>query len=220
MMSPRCRTLLVTCALLAFAAAPALANSHMEKSKPAAAKAEAKVDAKTADAKKAEPAMDPQMAEMIKNGTPNESHAKLKGMEGTWKATVKTWFAPGDPQVSEGVSENKLILGGRYLEQRYTGNMMGMPFEGYGLTGFDVKKGVYTTYWIDNMSTAVMSATASMDASGKTMTSTYTADGPDGKPMEYKNVTQIVDANSHLFTMYGVMGGKDVKQMEITYSRK
>lgn len=220
MMSARCRTLLVTCALLAFAAGPALANSHMEKSKPAAAKTEAKADAKAADAKKAEPAMDPQMAEMIKNGTPNESHAKLKGMEGKWKAVVKTWFAPGEPQTSEGVSENSLILGGRYLQQRYTGTMMGQPFNGYGLTGFDVKKGVYTTFWVDDMSTAVMAATASMDESGKTMTSTYTADGPDGKPMEYKNVTQIVDPNTHVFTMYGVMGGKDMKQMEITYTRQ
>jgi hypothetical protein len=44
-------------------------------------------------------------------------------MLGRWKAVVKSWNGPGEPTVSEGTSENRMILGGRYLEQKFQSTM-------------------------------------------------------------------------------------------------
>ena len=68
-----------------------------------------------------------------------------------------SWMAPGaDPMVMDGTSENRWVMGGRYLEQRFNGNFMGMPFEGIGYTGYDNVKKQYWGTWMDNMSTGMM----------------------------------------------------------------
>jgi len=141
-------------------------------------------------------------------------------MEGGWKAVVKSWNGPGEPAVSEGVSENRMILGGRYLEQRFQSTMMGQPFEGYGLDGYDNATHSYWFFWIDNMGTSMMSGTGAMDDASKTLTVNAARPGLDGTPTVVKMVTKIVDADTHVFSMYGLMGGKEQLMMEITYTRK
>jgi len=163
---------------------------------------------------------DSMMAAMMKLAAPGPQHAALQAMEGGWKAVVKSYNAPGEPAVSEGVSENRMILGGRYLEQRFQSTMMGQPFEGYGLTGYDNAAHRYTYLWVDNMSTSLMTGGGTMDETGKTLTATATMPGPNGTPMESRIVTKIVDADTHVFSMYGLMGGKEQLMMEITYTRK
>ena len=170
-------------------------------------------------AAKAAPAPDPAMAEMLKLAAPGAAHEKLKGMEGKWKAVQKSWSAPGEPTVSEGVSENRMVMGGRFLEQRYTATSMGQPYEGYGLTGYDNRKGEYTMFWIDNLATSMMTGGGSLDAASGELTLMSTGEGPDGKPTQFKLVTRMTDANHHVFTMYAVVEGKEQLMMEIAYTR-
>lgn len=179
----------------------------------------ARADAKEDAAKKQAAAHEAAMAEMMKYAAPGKAHAALKPMEGKFKAVVKSWYVPGEPQTSEGTMDNQLILGGRYLEGRFTGTMNGQPFEGVSLTGFDNKTQKLWSIWIDNSSTSGMTMSGTMSDDGKVMTSTGMADGPDGKPMEYKCVTKVTDDKTHVFTMNGMMAGKEVPGMEITYTR-
>jgi len=58
-----------------------------------------------------------------------------------------------------------------------------------------------------------------MDESGKVLTMKSTGMGPDGKPMEVKTVTKLVDPNTLVFSMYAVAGGTETRMMEITYTR-
>lgn len=162
-------------------------------------------------------AHDAAMADMMKYATPGKAHEGLKAMEGRWKATSKAWFGSGEPMVSEGTAENRLVLGGRYLEQRYSGVLMGQPFEGYGLTGYDNRKQSYTMLWVDNSSTEMMTGNGVLKDGDLVMTSS--AIGPDGKAMAIRLVTRIVDANKHVFSMYGPVAGKEQLMMEITYTR-
>ncbi|MBI5709785.1 MAG: DUF1579 domain-containing protein [Candidatus Eisenbacteria bacterium] len=216
-MNPRpssCRhraALALSVCLLAALPAAAWARDAV-KAKPAA-KAAAKPEAS------APAAPDSMMAEMMKLATPGPAHATLKAMEGKWKAVVKSWNGPGEPSVSEGTAENRMILGGRYLEERFQSTMMQMPFEGYGLTGYDNASHRYQSLWVDNMSTSMMTSAGAMDDAGKTLTMTATAPGPDGKPMDMRMVNKIVDENTHVFSMYGIMGGQEQLMMEITYTR-
>ena len=196
--------------LFALAAAATLVSIQALAAEPKkAAKPEAKMD----------PAQQAAMDEMIKLAAPGPAHDKLKAMEGRWKAVQKSWFAPGEPTVTEGTCENKVILGGRFLEQHLKGTAMGQPYEGYGLTGYDNKKGTYTMVWMDNMATSMMTGEGSMDATGQDLTMKAAGDGPDGKPTEYRMVTHLVDDRRHVFSMYATMEGKEQLVMEITYTR-
>jgi hypothetical protein len=182
------------------------------KSAPAAAQGEVKV--------KTDAAHDAAMAEMMKYMMPGPSHETLKGMQGSWKAVVKSWFAPGEPTVTEGTADCRMILGDRFLEQRFTGALMGQPFEGYGVTGYDNRKKEYSSFWVDNMSTGMMTMTGgTLDAATKEMSFKGTMDGPDGTPVPTRTVTKFVSPDNHVFSMYASQGGKEALMLEITYTR-
>jgi hypothetical protein len=199
-------------ALVACVAGVALAETAKKDADATKNAAAAKGDAKAAAQQEA------MMAEMMKLATPGAEHKKLESFVGTWKAVTKSWFAPGEPTVSEGVTENRLILGGRVLEQTFSGTMQGAPFEGYGLTGYDNKKKEYWSTWSDTWSTGIMLSTGQADGNGQIVTKA-TVDGPDGKPMKTRMVTKVVDDNSHVFSMYGTNQGKEQLMMEITYTK-
>jgi hypothetical protein len=151
-----------------------------------------------------------------------EPHRRLTGMEGTWDAEVSMWMAPGQPpSKSSGTSVNKAILGGRWIEQRFTGSAMGQPFQGVGYTGYDNTKKKYVSTWMDSMSTAMMVSEGTFDAAGKVMTQTSTMLDPmTGKPTQSKGVMRIVDNDHHVYEMWESHGGKENKTMEIHYRRK
>jgi hypothetical protein len=90
------------------------------------------------------------MEMMMKLATPGEGHRKLEVLVGNWNAKNTMWMDPSkEPTVSEGVSEHKWVLGGRFLEQRFEGKFMNMPFSGLGYTGYDnYKKSMWVFGWI------------------------------------------------------------------------
>jgi hypothetical protein len=163
------------------------------------------------------------MDAMMKAATPGDAHKNLAGLVGTWDATVKMYSQPGAPaQISTGTSENKLVLGGRWVQETFTGNFMGMPFSGIGYTGYDNVKKQYVGTWMDSMSTAVMQSAGTADASGKNYEFTSSMDDPmSGKPMTVKQKMTVTDDNHHMLEMWSpAPDGKMFKMMEINYSRK
>jgi Protein of unknown function (DUF1579) len=176
------------------------------------------------DHDKKKPAMDPAMMEtMMKAGTPAEPHKRLDGMAGTWDTKITMWMMPGmDPMTSTGTSTNQWMMGGRYLEQRFTGDFMGMPFEGLGYTGYDNVKKQYWGTWMDNMSTAPMTSTGTVSADGKTWDFIATMSDPmTGKDSQSKEKITVHSADHHTMEMWGPgPDGKDFKMMEIQYTRK
>lgn len=169
-----------------------------------------------------QPAMDAKMMEaMMKAAMPGAEHKMLGGMAGTWNAKVTSWMVPGaPPSTMEGVSENKMIMD-RYMEQRFSGNFQGMPFEGIGYTGYDNVKKQYWGTWMDNMSTGMMMTTGGPNADG---TWTFTGTMPDpmtGKDAKVEEKLKMIDADHHTLEMWTPgPDGKMFKMMEITYSRK
>jgi hypothetical protein len=164
------------------------------------------------------------MEQMMALAAPSEAHKKLEMMAGTWITKVKMWMDPSqtEPQLSEGTSENRMVLGGRWLEQRYEGTFMGQPFTGIGYTGFDNYKKQYVGVWMDTASTNSMMTTGSADGSGKSLTFTGTMDDPmTGTTAQMKEVLTIIDADHHNFEMWSQgPDGQMHKSMEIQYVRK
>jgi hypothetical protein len=153
---------------------------------------------------------------------PGAPHKLLAGMAGSWATKVKTCMEPNKPPLeSTGTSEQKMILGGRFLQQEFTGEMMGRPFTGIGVTGYDNHTKKYVSTWMDSMGTAILFFEGTASADGKTITQESRYDDPIKGPTKWRSVTRIVDDNTHVFEMYETdKKGKEEKMMEITYTRK
>ncbi len=177
-----------------------------------------------AKGKKAEKQMDPQaMMELYKQlANPGEPHKLFASLAGSWTTTTKEWMEPGKPPTeSTGSAEMKMLLDGRFLYQEFTSQMMGQPFSGIGIDAYDNMRKRYVTAWMDTMGTGIfiMEGTASQD--GKTITLKGSHPEPGGGHMSHRAVWKIVDGDTQTFDMFGTHhGGKEMKMLEITYTRK
>src|SRR5207247_105391 len=87
---------------------------------------------KTAAEGQAAPGQDPAaMAAMMKAISPGENHKALEPLAGNWETAATFTMGPGLPTMqSKGGCKRHWVLGGRFLQEEVTGEMMGMPFEG------------------------------------------------------------------------------------------
>lgn len=165
------------------------------------------------------------MKNMIEYGTPGDMHKMLASWNGTWNGETTMWEYEGAaPQKSTGTAVNSMMYDGRYQSSTHKGNMMGMPFEGMSITGYDNATKKFVSTWIDTWSTGIMTMTGDWDASAKTLTMSGTF--PDicrpGKMCSMKEVFKVIDDNTQKLEMYGPDSktGKEFKMMEINMTRK
>jgi hypothetical protein len=155
--------------------------------------------------------------------TPGEMQKKLRPLEGTFEAKVRTRMEPSqEPEDSVGTATHTWVLGDRFIEERFEGTFMGAPFHGIGFIGYDNVAKKFVSTWMDTASTAILSSAGTVDASGKVFDFKATIGDPmTGKPVPVEQKLTIEDANHHLFEMWSRgPDGKMFKNMEIRYSRK
>ncbi|MCI0568906.1 MAG: DUF1579 domain-containing protein, partial [Acidobacteria bacterium] len=165
---------------------------------------------------------DAMMEAYKKAAAPGEPHKQLASLSGSWTTKTKHWMEPGTPpEETTGSCEQKMVLDGRFLQQECTGEMMGSPFTGIGITGYDNLTKKYVTTWMDSQGTGIFVMEGTGSADGKTITQKGSHADPMGGRMHHRAVTKIVDDNTEIFEMYGSgKNGKEMKMMEITYTRK
>lgn len=155
--------------------------------------------------------------------TPGDMHKMLATHAGKWNVKTTFWMAPGgEPTVSEGTSENEMIMGGRYMVSKYKGNMMGMPFEGMAIEAYDNAVKKFMSTWIDNMGTGIMYMTGTWDEAAKQITYTgKTVEPVTGGWIDIREVLRFNADGTTTMEMYGPgADGKEFKTMEITYTRQ
>ncbi len=89
--------------------------------------------------------------------------------------------------------------------------------------GYNNVTGKYWSTWNDNMSTGLMLSEGTCDTQGKTCTFTGTWDDPVKKGAKVKSrmTTRWTDTTTEIFEMYAPgKDGKEMKMMEITYTKK
>ena len=175
--------------------------------------------------KKHEKPMDQQaMMELWqKLAQPGEPHKLFASIAGTYTTHTKEWMEPGKPPVeADGTSESKMLLDGRFLYQEYHGSMMGQPYSGIGIDAYDNMTKKYVTAWMDSMGTGIFMMEGTAGADGKTITLKGSHPEPGGGKMSHRALWKIIDNNSQTFEMYGTHGhgGKEMKFLEIVYTRK
>lgn len=166
-----------------------------------------------------------QQAEMeayAKAGTPGPEHKALAAMVGDYDLKIRSWQDPAGPPMEEtGSATRKMALDGRVLVESMTSTMMGQPFSGHGMQGFDNVTGKYWSTWNDSMSTGLMVSEGTCDAK-QTCKFTGSWNDPIRKgPINARMTTRWTSPTTEVFEMYAPgRDGKEMKMMEITYTRK
>lgn len=165
----------------------------------------------------------PEMEAMMKAMSPGENHKHLGRLVGNWDIATKMWMQPGQPpSESKATMSAQWILGGRYVQTSYKGEMMGMPFEGMGIDGYDNVTQQYVSTWVDNMGTGILHMTGKCDAGCKTLTMNgSSADPATGQMIDMRFVTTFLDDKSYQFQIFGKdASGQEFKMMEMQAKKK
>ncbi|MBE2228086.1 MAG: DUF1579 domain-containing protein [Ignavibacteria bacterium] len=155
--------------------------------------------------------------------TPGDMQKMLSKGAGSWNMKTTWWMAPGaEAMVSEATAESEMILGGRYLQSKVSGSMMGMPFDGISIEGYDNAAKLFVNSWIDNMGTGMMFMTGTWDEAARQIN--YSGKMVDPLSGNWVDVRQVVTYNadgSVKMEMYGpAADGKEYKTMEIINTKK
>ncbi len=165
---------------------------------------------------------DESMKAMMAYMNPGDVHKMMAKSAGNWSGAISMWMQPNTPPATmTGDSKSEMILGGRYLQSKYTGSFNGMPFEGIGVMGYDNAKKIFTSSWIDNFGTGMMYLEGTWDGPSKTINfNGKMVDPVSGKDLPVRETLKFVDDNTQLFEMFVTTDGKEYKSMEIKYTRK
>ena len=168
-----------------------------------------------------EPPSDEEMMKMmLELGQPGPQHEIFKSMAGEWTASAKFWMKPGEePQLTSGSATNTLVLGGRFLHQRFNGMFQGMKHFGSGFLGHDNFKKTYQNLWVDNFSSGMALSEGTGGEDGKSINLSYTWEGPMGK-IPGRFTYTVTGKDSHKLEGWMTMGEQEMKSMEIVYTRE
>lgn len=181
--------------------------------------------ASAAVAQTGDPKHDEMMKKMMEAGTPGAEHKVLESAVGEWNFTGKNWHGPKSKSTEwKGTSTMEMVLGGRFLKQTLKGDMMGMPYEGTGMQGYNNVEKRYEATWMDNMSTAPMMMYGQYDQKSKTLKDEGEHSCPftETKKCKARSEWKFAGKDKMVFNLYGadLQTGKEYKMMEMTYTRK
>ena len=154
--------------------------------------------------------------------TPGEVHKMLAAGDGEWNEEITMWVAPGAPLTKTmATAKAEMIMGGRYQLSKVTGSMMGMPFEGMLLMGYDNAKKVFTSTYVDNFGTGTTTMDGTWDDKTKSISfKGKSLDPMTGKDMMMKQVMKFIDNDTQSIEIFDNKTGKDAKTVEIKMTRK
>ena len=170
---------------------------------------------------------DATMDKLVKLPEPSAPHQMLSSLIGTWYYTIKYWTKEGaDAQISTGLITNEMILDGRFLSSKTSLllNIGGqyIPYEGWGILGFDTIKNIYTSVWVDTMRTGMMTGTGKYNEQLKAIEEKGFFTHPlIKKEQAYRSELQFTSDDIHKRTVFITdKSGKEFKVLEIEFSRQ
>ena len=144
--------------------------------------------------------------------------AALLADVGTWNAAF-TMEMPGAPAMKAACREEIVpVCGGNWTWSTFSGEMMGAPFVGHSLTGYDPATETVTCFWFDSGNSAFMRTDGEYDAESRTFTMKGSSYGPDGELAPVRSTSVTAEDGTRSFRM--VFGEGDAESvMTIQYSR-
>ncbi len=185
--------------------------------------AERKSAFKGADPREHDPAE--MQKRMMESMMPNQFHERLGKHIGEWDVEFSMWMGgPGAPaQTSKGVAKMSWLFPGRWVKEEYKGTLMGMPFEGQSILGYDNFKKKYVGCWVDNMNTAMSTMEGNYGMDGKTMLMYGRMNEPMTGELDktVRYVGREVSDDEFTFEIHDLgIGEANTKVIEMRYRRK
>lgn len=153
--------------------------------------------------------------------TPGEAHKMLAKADGKWDAEI-TFYMGAESSVNKAICETEMILGDRYQQSEYEGDVDGMPFKGINTMAYDNSRKVYISTWIDNMGTGLMYLEGTFDDKTMTLNSKGKAtDVATGKEIMIRETMKIIDDKTQYMEMFDTKDGEpEVKTMSIMLKKR
>jgi hypothetical protein len=154
---------------------------------------------------------------------PGKPHEVLAGTVGEWSLSIRVWSAPeGEPTETTGTATGRWILGERFVETTYQGEVMGRPFEALKIEGYEKAKEQYVSTWRDNLGnyTLIFEGACGDDCSKRTMIASF-QDPISKQQLRIKGLTTLTGDDSYSYESYILMpDGSEFKNMELLAERR
>ncbi|MEM7052588.1 MAG: DUF1579 family protein [Acidobacteriota bacterium] len=161
------------------------------------------------------------MASAMALAQPGDCHKPLGAQVGQFNVKMKIYPGPGAPAIeADGTSEGAWILGGRFVETNYSATIMGQPFEGQGVEGFDNQTKEYTGTWRDTMGTYTLVFKGNCDGENKGRTMLTNMKDPMGNDLQNRGVTTATDTGYTYESYIITPDGGEFKNLELVATRK
>lgn len=165
--------------------------------------------------------------EVMAAAQPGPEHAELMALAGAWDVEGFMWSGPGAEPMKLGFpAENRAVLGGRFLESRASGELMGMTIEALTIYGFDRRHRKYTIVGFDSFGTYYVTGAGTMDPATRTVAMDGTDDDPvTGMTQVYTLHLRFVDPDTYVTDAVfhdpaHTGGGPSFKAVELTWRRR
>lgn len=154
--------------------------------------------------------------------TPGAMHKWLAKYNGTWDVEMTSFMDPANPQKSNGTGVYTSLMNGLYQAGDFKSDMMGMPFQGHSITGYDNAKKLFVSTWVDNFGSGIIYMTGTYDEASKTLHMKGTQTDPmTGKDAFIRQEMKVVNEDSYNLLMYGPgPDGKEMLFMSGVFKRK
>ena len=108
------------------------------------------------------------MAKAAQFTEPGEHHKVLEKFLGKWKMETRMSMVGQTLPPEKGTSEAKWLMDGRWLQSKWKSKMMGTPFDGFMIMGYDNFKMSYVMTTVSSVDTAMLRTEGDMGPDGKT----------------------------------------------------
>jgi hypothetical protein len=154
--------------------------------------------------------------------TPGAMHKWLAKYNGTWDVEMTSYMNPASPVKSMGTGVYSSIMNGLYQVGDFNSTMMGMPFQGHSISGYDNAKKVFVSTWVDNFGSGIIYMTGTYNEATKTLNLKGTQTDPiTGKDAVIREEMKIVNDDTYNLLMYGPgPDGKEMLFMSGVFKRK
>ncbi len=152
--------------------------------------------------------------------TPGPAHEALGHLIGDWQAEVRCWMEPGgETETNAGSAKGTWIMNGLFLQEDFTGEMMGRPFSGRTILGYDNVQETFKMVWLADNQTSMFVAEGSAEDDYRVIILEGTGTCPVRGEIRTRVVVRLLSPDRRELEMYDLTQGEPSKTMEITYVR-
>ena len=164
------------------------------------------------------------MARWMQTCKPGAAHARLKELLGSYEITTRMWMDPSKPPMeSKGSAEFTWLHEGKWIQQKWTGSMMGQKTAGTTTLGYDNFKERYVSSSVDSLQTTMSTAFGHFDRTGDDLILWGTIDEPmtPEQDKQVKYVYRGFGKDKFTIEVHDMMIGEtDTKVLEFAHTRK